>query len=269
MQPESPGPLGTHDSASPDNQRAAASTPGPLGTNDSTESGGMPEEEKIMLARLKDAWDTLESSRSEIFHIYQLGFLLPESDTDTRIGEEWEKHGKLALAYFALVKEYLRDYYDPKANWGTYLRIGLMLGDEVLRQHLGSEPSDESMDLTGELAILHCEKAFEHYQKTKDEESLFYVLTLAAELQAHGSEHYEGLSEAVLSLLKRLRDEHKPATLEQAWQRWLKTLITGIKPGDPLWLREIAKAVTRLESPSDPIKEHFQRTQMMERMGKE
>jgi hypothetical protein len=229
----------------------------------------MSEGERLMLERLNDGWNALESSRSEILHIFELGFLRPEDDTDTRIGEAWEKHGKLALAYFALMKEYLRDYYDPNANWGAFLRIGWMLGDEVLRQQLGAEESDETTDLTGELAILHCEKAFEHYQKTQDQESLFYVLTLAAELQAHSYEHYDSLSEPVLSLLKRLIDEHKPATVEEAWQQWLKTMTTGIKAGDPLWLRELAKAANKLANSSDPIRAHYERTKMMERMGKE
>jgi hypothetical protein len=43
----------------------------------------------------------------------------------------------------------------------------------------------------------------------------------------------------------------------------------GITLGDPLWRRELAKAANRTTTTEDPIKEHFQRTQMMERVRKE
>ena len=230
----------------------------------------MPEGEKIMLARLNDAWDVLESSRSEIFHIVELNLLIPSSDSEEKLAEAWKNHGKLALAYFALLKEYLRDYYHPDANWGTTLRIGWLMDDEVLRQSIGSEElyDVETTEMTGKLAVLLCEKAFEQYRKSRDEESLFYFLTFVALVQAHGDQHYDELSFVAQSMLQRMAEETKPATVEQAWQAWLRSLSTGIKPGDPLWLRELAKVAKRLESPSDPIREHFQRTQMMERMGK-
>ena len=78
----------------------------------------MSEGEKIVLARLNDAWDVLESSRSEIFHIVELNLLIPSSDSEEKLAEAWGNHGKLALAYFALLKEYISDYYHPAANWG-------------------------------------------------------------------------------------------------------------------------------------------------------
>lgn len=271
MQSESPGPLGTHDSASPDNQRTSTSTPGPLGTNDRTESGGMSEETRVLVARLNDGWDVLEASRYEIFHIVELNLLSPSSDNEDRLAEAWKAHGKLALAYFALMKEYLRDHYDPDANWGAILRVGWLMNDEVLRQLTGSEElyDVETTDMTAKLIMLHCEKAFEQYRRANDEESLFYFLALVAAVQAHGGEYYDELPFVIQSRLQRMAEETKPGAVEAVWQLWLRSMIKGYGPAAAPWLRELAKAVKKLESPSDPIKEHFQRTQMMERMGKE
>jgi hypothetical protein len=231
----------------------------------------MSEEERVILARLNDGWDVLESSRSEIFHLVSLNMLSPGPDREDRLAEAWDGHGKLAMAYFALLKEYLRDYYDPDANWGAKLRVGWLLSDEVLRQLTGSEElyDVETTDMTAKLTMLHCEKAFEQYRTTRDEESFFYFLTLVAEVQAHGGEYYRELPFVIQSMLQRMAEETKPPNIEEAWQLWLRNMTKGFEPSAPPWLRELAKAANRLEKPSaDPIREHFERTQMMERMGK-
>ena len=252
VQAESPGPLGINDSASPDNKQVPTSTPGPIGVNDRTESSGMSAG-RIVLERLNNGWDALEKSREN------LARLVERQDSEKKRATAWEAHRKLGLAYFALMKKYLRDHYDPNANWGAILRTGWLLRDEVLRQLIGDDTSDdfEASELTAKLCILHCQKAFEHYRETKDAESLFYCITLAAELQLISDEHSRQLPFAIKSRLQRMFNDTKPPTVEEAWQSWIRSLITGIKPGDPLWERELAKAASK---PMDPIREHYERS---------
>ena len=261
MQPESPGPLGCQDSASPDNNRVPFFTPGTMGINDKYSSGEPPDSVRIMLSRLNNAWDALEESRENVFFVYLVGILQGKDDNQERMAEAWEKHHNIALNYFKLLQDYLKNYYDPNANYGVFVRAGWLLQDSVLSQLIGDETPEEKevIELTAKLASLHCQKAFEHYQKTKDKESLFYFLTMAAVVQAHADHYYEELPFAVKSMLQIMFNDSKPPTVEDAWQEFIRFLITGVKQGTPLLMRELVKGI----KPVGPIKEHFLRSKAM------
>jgi len=261
VQTESPGPLGCQDSASPDNNRVPFFTPGTMGINDKYSSGEPPDPVRIMLSRLNNAWDALEESSNNVFFVFNVGILQGKDDNQEKMAEAWEKHHHIALNYFKLLQDYLKNYYDPNANYGVFVRAGRLLQDSVLSQLIGDETPEEkeAIELTAKLASLHCQKAFEHYQKTKDKESLFYFITMAAAVQAYALHHYMELPFAVKSMLKRMAIDSKPPTVEDAWQEFIRSLITGVKPGAPLWMRELVKGI----KPVGPIKEHFLRSKAM------
>lgn len=261
MQPESPGPLGCQDSASPDNNRVPFFTPGTMGINDKYSSGEPPDPVRIMFNKLNNAFDALEESRNNVFFVFNVGILQGKDDNQEKMAEAWEKHHHIALNYFKLLQDYLKNYYDPNANFGVYVRAGWLMEDAVLSQLIGDETPEENevTELTAKLASLHCQKAFEHYQKTKDKESLFYFLTMAAVVQAHADHYYEELPSAVKSMLQGMFNDSKPPTVEEAWQKFIRFLITGVKQGTPLLMRELIKAI----KPVGPIKEHFLRSKAM------
>lgn len=261
VQPESPGPLGCQDSASPDNNRVPFFTPGTMGINDKYSSGEPPDLVKIMLSRLNNAWDALEESRYNVIFVFQVGILQGKDDNQEKMAEAWEKHHHIALDYFKLLQDYLKNYYDPNANYGAFVRAGWLLQDSVLSQLIGDETPQEKevIELTAKLASLHCQKAFEHYEKTKDKESLFYFITMAGAVQAYSHHHYMELPSAVKSMLTKMATDSKPPTVEDAWQEFIRFLTTGIKPGIPLLMRELVKGI----KPVDPIKEHFLRSKAM------
>lgn len=261
VQPESAGPLGCQDSASPDNNRVPFFTPGTMGINDKYSSGEPPESVRIMLSRLNNAWDALEDSRENVFSVFQDGILQGKDENQEKMAEAWEKQQRIALNYFELMQDYLKNYYDPNANYGVYVRVLWLSQDDVLRQYIGDETPEQNevIQLTVKLAALHCQKAFEHYQKTKDKESLFYFISLASEVQLFADHYYMELPFAVKSMLQRMANDKKPLTVEEAWQEFIRFLTTGVKPGTPLWMRELVKGI----KPVDPIKEHFLRSKAM------
>ena len=261
MQPESPGPLGCQDSASPDNKRVPFFTPGPMGINDKHSSGEPPDLARNMIHRLNNAWDALEESRNNILFVFQVGILQGKDDNQEKMAEAWKKHHKIALNYFELLEDYFKNYYDPNANYGVYLRTGWLLQDAVLGQYIGDKAPEEKevVELTAKLTSLHCLKAYENYQKTKDKESLFYCITMAAMMQAYAVENNIELPPDVKSMLQKMANDSKPPTVEDAWQEFIRFLTTGVKPGDPLWMRELVKGI----KPVDSIKEHFLRSKAM------
>ncbi len=261
VQPESSGPLGCQDSASPDNKRVPFFTPGTMGINDKYSSGEPSDPVRIMLSKLNNAWDALKDSRKNVFSVFQDGILQGKDDNQEKMAEAWEKQQRIALNYFKLLQDYLKNYYDPNANYGVYVRAWWLLQDDVLRQYIGDETPEQNevIQLTVKLAALHCQKAFEHYQKTKDKESLFYFISLASEVQLFNDHYYMELPFAVKSMLKRMAIDSKPPTVEEAWQKFIRSLTTGVKPGTPLLLRELFKGI----KPVDPIKEHFLRSKAM------
>jgi len=232
-----------------------------MGINDKYSSGEPPDPVKIMLSRLNNAWDALKNSRKNVFSVFQDGILQGKDDNQEKMAEAWEKQQRIALNYFKLLQDYLKNYYDPNANYGVYVRVGWLLQDAVLRQYIGEETPEQNevIQLTVKLAALHCQKAFEHYQKTKDKESLFYFISLASEVQLFADHYYTELPFAVKSMLQRMANDKKPPTVEEAWKEFIRFLTTGVKPGTPLWMRELVKGI----KPVDPIKEHFLRSKAM------
>jgi hypothetical protein len=266
MQPESPGILGVNDSASPDRNRVPDFTPGPVGVNDRADPAGRPLGEKLMLQRLNSAWDELEAARNEVLYLWTSKELTkavgsdPVEDLDKKREEAWNHLRKLTIAYGALMTEYFRDYYDPKAAWGATLRIGWIMQNDVLNQLIGDADdidTNESFELTTQLAVQHCRAAFEHYWETRDAKSLFYFLTLAAEITMNSEEKLKELPFVVRSWLLRAARDTRPAEFVNHRKRFIDSLISGLKPRDPLWVREIAIPI---EEPKDPIRDHWERS---------
>ena len=261
VQSESPGPLGCQDAASPDNKRVPSFTPGPMGINDKYSSDEPPDLARNMIHKLNNAWDALDESRSNILHALHVGILQGKDDNQEKMSKAWKEHHKITLNYFELLEDYLKNYYDPNSNYGVSLRIGWLLQDAALGQYIGDKAPEEKqiVELTAKLTALLCQKAYENYQKTKDKESLFYCFTMAATMQAYAVENNIEIPFAVKSMLQKMANDSKPPTVEEAWQELIRFLTTGVKPGDPLWIRELVKGI----KPVDSIKEHYLRSKAM------
>ncbi len=283
-QAESPGPLGCQDSASPDNNHISPFTPGTMGVND--KYGEPPDQQKIMLNRLNAAWDDLEDSRKKMADVFSHASNVmlskgQESDDDDAVAEIWKKHHQISVRYFKLLQDYIKNYYDaradygvriknniaPKDNWGIYLRTMWLFQGEVMAQHIFSENpyGTETLEMTVKLAVLHCQMAFENYQMTKNAESFFYSLTSFCELGQFAEEFGLGIDipREFFEMLEKLAEEKKPSTIEEAQQAFIRSLITGLKPKTPLRMREILKVI----KPVDPIREHFIRSKGIDGLG--
>jgi len=181
------------------------------------------------------------------------------------VAEAWEKHQQISLHYFKILQDYIENYYDPNANYGIYVRTMWLLRDDIMAQKIFSETPNgpQGFEMTIKLGVLHCRKAFENYQMTKDAESLFYGITMASEVLTYAETFDIELPSEALELLNRMVNEKKPPTVEEARQAFIQSLITGLKPGDPLWMREIVKVI----KPVDPIREHFIRSKGIDGLG--